>query len=80
MATTITECRFCGMSHGLRCPSIKAIEYFDDGITVKRVEFMTVADFHPTPIWPSHPINPTFGVTTTWGSDVRLPQCNSGIS
>ena len=45
MSTTITECRFCGQSHGMRCPSVKAIEYFEDGVTVKRVEFMTAPDF-----------------------------------
>lgn len=32
----MTECRWCGMIHGPRCPEVKAIEYFQDG-TVKRV-------------------------------------------
>ena len=45
MNHTIQNCRFCGMSHGSRCPSIKAIEYHEDGITVRRVEFMTPADY-----------------------------------
>jgi len=71
MATTITECRFCGMSHGLRCPSVKAIEYFSDGVTVKRVEYMTPSDFHAplaAPVYPDpnkHSWNPAWGPATT---------------
>ena len=37
------------MSHGLKCPTVKAIEYFDDGATVKRVEFMTAVDYPHLP-------------------------------
>lgn len=41
-------CFFCGGAYehqGARCPSIKAFEYYPDGSTVKRVEFVTYADF-----------------------------------
>ena len=41
-----TECQFCGQKHGVRCPSVKAIEYYENG-TVRRVEFMTAADYPP---------------------------------
>jgi hypothetical protein len=33
------------MIHGPMCPIVKSIEYFEDGITVKRVEFTTAADY-----------------------------------
>jgi hypothetical protein len=33
------QCGWCGMIHGPRCPSVKAIDYYSDG-TVKRVEFV----------------------------------------
>jgi len=32
-------CKWCGVSHGPRCPSVAAIEYHPDG-TVRRVEFV----------------------------------------
>lgn len=59
----MTECRWCGMSHGPRCPSVKAIEYFENGM-LKRVEFMTPLDVIPlAPImpqpFPQPPWNPT---------------------
>ena len=38
--TEIGKCRWCGMIHGPMCPSVKAIEYHADGVTVKRVEFV----------------------------------------
>lgn len=41
----MTQCRWCGMVHGPLCPVVKAIEYQSDGITVKRVEFKTAADY-----------------------------------
>lgn len=41
-------CRWCGrVEHAGKCYLVKAIEYFEDGRTVKRVEF-----FEPTPIAP----------------------------
>lgn len=44
MSTTITHCRHCGKSHGVRCPEVKALEYFESG-DLKRVEFVTPADY-----------------------------------
>jgi hypothetical protein len=32
------QCGYCGMVHGPRCPSVKAIEFHPNG-SVKRVEF-----------------------------------------
>lgn len=31
-------CQYCGMSHSITCPRIKAMEYHPDG-TIKRIEF-----------------------------------------
>ncbi len=46
------KCRWCGYEeHGGICPTIKAIEFFDDGVTVKRVEFKTASDY-VTSSWP----------------------------
>jgi len=48
-----TECRWCGETHvkGV-CPKVKSIEFADDGVTVKRVEFMTPRDCMPANGWP----------------------------
>ena len=36
----IAKCQYCGNAwHNQVCPLISAIEYRDDGITIKRVEF-----------------------------------------
>jgi hypothetical protein len=35
----MNNCPHCGMIHQTTCPRIKAIEYNQDGVTVKRVEF-----------------------------------------
>lgn len=35
----MNSCPHCGMIHQTTCPRIKAIEYNQDGITVKRIEF-----------------------------------------
>lgn len=48
-------CEYCDQTHGKRCPSVKAIEYFENG-QVKRVEFMTPMDYRSLsrqtiPIW-----------------------------
>ena len=32
-------CGHCGMIHQGQCPRIKAIEYYPDGISIKRVEY-----------------------------------------
>ncbi len=40
----MTPCRWCGLIHGPKCPSVKAIEYYPDG-TVKRIEFYSPNDY-----------------------------------
>lgn len=65
------KCGWCGLIHGPRCPSVKAIEYYEDGVTVKRVEFVTAADYvftqPPLPI--SSPwVTPWWGPPTTWST------------
>jgi hypothetical protein len=69
---TIENCRFCGKSHGVRCPDVKAIEYAEDGVTIRRVEFVTTADFlapiQPMPM-PTGPV--------TW-SPQRWPNTSGG--
>lgn len=75
--STLVPCEWCGATHQTKCPLVKAIEYHEDG-RVKRVEFMTVADYttpaapcsvpypiigSPSPLWPS-PMAPT----VTWGN------------
>lgn len=57
-------CPRCKGNHDLReCPQVKAIEYHEDGIRIKRVEFLTPGDYMPpvdnTPI-PLEPV--TIGV------------------
>jgi hypothetical protein len=32
------KCQWCGMIHVARCPLVRALEYFDNGM-LKRVEF-----------------------------------------
>lgn len=56
----MTECRWCGDTHlkGV-CPKVKVIEFADDGVTVKRVEFMTPRDCMPANGWP--PLTGVFG-------------------
>ena len=46
----LPACRWCGHIHGDLCPSVKALEYHEDGTTVKRVEFLTPADRLHSPI------------------------------
>ena len=36
---SVGNCPHCGMLHSTTCPRIKSIEYFQDGITVKKIEF-----------------------------------------
>lgn len=52
---TAANCRWCGMLHGERCPTVKAMEFHQDG-TLKRVEFLTAVDYHPLshvpPVYP----------------------------
>ncbi len=45
-------CKYCGMAHGVRCPSVAAIEFHLDG-TVRRVEFVQPASWptaYPQPM------------------------------
>ncbi len=38
-APALRTCLHCGMLHGPTCWRIKAIEYYEDGVTVKRIEY-----------------------------------------
>ncbi len=38
MMAKTEPCIYCGFIHGLKCPMVKAFEYFENGM-VKRVEF-----------------------------------------
>lgn len=40
----MTTCGWCGNWHGSACPRVKSMEFYPDGITVKRVEFVTLSD------------------------------------
>jgi len=48
-----TKCRWCGETHGVRCPIVKAYEIDAHGF-VTRVEFLTPADY-PTNKVPQQP-------------------------
>jgi hypothetical protein len=49
----MAKCRWCDMEHGPMCPTVKSIEFFNDGETVKKVEFKTAIDYAiPSPIMP----------------------------
>lgn len=37
-------CRWCGTYHQQRCPLVRSLEYHEDGVTVKRVEFWPLVD------------------------------------
>lgn len=50
-------CPYCGLSHTTMCHMIKAIEYYADGVTRKRVEFKTAADYPPSTL-SGLPFNP----------------------
>jgi len=49
------KCKHCGNIHEFRCPLIKSIEYFEDG-TIKRVEYMTPADYATIPAYVPYPV------------------------
>lgn len=75
------KCRWCGMLHEAVCPKVKAIEYAEDGVTVKRVEFLVPTDYAaisgigaPIPAGPS--LGPGFQPNTTWSirADGKLVQ------
>lgn len=48
----IDKCPHCGLIHEQRCHLVRAIEYFPDG-TIKRVEYLTPADYASLPL--GHP-------------------------
>lgn len=46
-------CRWCGIRHGPMCPTVKAMEFHQDG-TIKRVEFNGASDY---PAWTKEMLN-----------------------
>lgn len=52
------KCFFCGQEHETKCPLISAYEY-DENMKVKRIEFVTFADFHKEPALLSLPTHAT---------------------
>lgn len=46
-------CRWCGFTHGPQCPVVKSIEFYEDGVTVKRLEYKTANDFPPLVLEPA---------------------------
>jgi hypothetical protein len=47
----MNNCPHCGMIHQTTCPRIKEIEFYPDGIVVKRIEF------HPSqPVVSTNPL------------------------
>lgn len=76
MSITPTHCQWCQRDHdGLRCPLVKAYEYYEDG-SVKRVEFLTPGDYlAPIHQWlPSQlPRTEQPWRSTTWPSNPNLP-------
>ena len=81
------KCKHCGNIHEARCPWVKSIEYFEDG-TIKRVEYMTPADYampygyipypvpQPYPVYPQpyymQPLIPYYHNPVTCGSHSTL--------
>lgn len=43
-ASTQQPCGYCGNHHAAKCPLVRSIEYFENGM-VKRVEFMRPGDY-----------------------------------
>ena len=74
----MNECRWCGLIHGPRCPSVKAIEYFPDG-TVKRVEFMTPSDYL-VPQLAHSSLEPPWRITSEIAQTMGGPLYNGGWS
>jgi hypothetical protein len=45
---TYVKCPWCGMEHPNKvCSLVKALDFYADGKTVKRVEFKTAVDYPP---------------------------------
>lgn len=49
-ATGPDKCQYCGLTHGAKCPTVKAYEYHANG-TLKRVEFFGPGDYAPPVIY-----------------------------
>ena len=65
----MNKCRWCNMMHGPTCFLVKAIEFFEDGVTVKRVEFKTAADYPQQIVSiPTTFVHPTAKVDAAAGS------------
>ena len=68
------KCQWCGTDHGPRCPIIKSIEFYQDG-TVRKVEFVTVAD-HLAPLAPAVPNTwPAIPPINPWPAPWFNPTC-----
>jgi len=45
-AATYVKCKWCGMVHDIKCPAVKAFEYYPDG-RIRRIEFFNFAEMFP---------------------------------
>lgn len=63
-----TACRWCGFIHGPACPSVKSLEFFADGVTVKRVEYRDPGPAVTGPYVTTtvYPVTTRVGGTTDW--------------
>ncbi len=62
-------CPRCRGNHDLReCPQVRAIEYHEDGIRIKRVEFLTPGDYMPPVDNTPFPLGPVTVTTTDTAS------------
>ncbi len=63
------KCRWCDQTHAGKCPLISSVEFYEDGVTVRRIEFMRPCDYQPPQyvpsVWPLPPL-PTTITTLTW--------------
>ncbi len=47
MSVADGDCQYCGNEHATMCPRIKALEFAEDGVTVRRVEFFAPNEYSP---------------------------------
>lgn len=69
----MNACPHCGMIHQTTCPKIKAIEYHENGVTVRKIEFHSprpVASAVPAPVI----FNPN--ISNTYGSSALSNACD----
>lgn len=77
-------CPYCASTHAGICPRVKSIEYADDGVTVRKVEFYgpvsidwpTVAKLGPSirmPYWTAPAAVPAYSpsVRDIWGGPIN---------